>query len=381
MMLQIDNIKSNHEKCRDRKLTGVSSAFDTIAYRVSHQAIKFMHKETNISVLKKGVPLTSIHDFWKKLDTEMTSDVDNIDYDEDTYKRLWDDFLSAPLPIRKRLFQNLREVLYPSSADLKEPDIIKSKGHPKKKSNSRHPSEWEYTENRYGLDDSNAPVKKSKRQSSLRSVYIASIQSKPPQLPLKDGIPNNGVTPNDSSKSPATNCGSGQWKSICTSPYNIGVPPFIIPFIRDFFYVKSDWNCGYRVVAFHLWGDEDRWLEVRKECYRELNHRKDLYNRIFGNLSSVDDILNKIEWEGTNAPIDKWMTLPELGHIIATTYNIIFVSYGIHGGYTFLSIIIDDDIESPKRTLVIGFIHQVRHFIALRMCDENDYPLPGVAWY
>ncbi|GAA0187088.1 hypothetical protein LIER_34376 [Lithospermum erythrorhizon] len=62
----------------------------------------------------------------------MTSDVDNIDYDEDTYKRLWGDFLSAPLPIRKRLFQNLGKGLYPSSADLKEPDIIKSKGRPKK---------------------------------------------------------------------------------------------------------------------------------------------------------------------------------------------------------------------------------------------------------
>ncbi|GAA0167208.1 hypothetical protein LIER_22191 [Lithospermum erythrorhizon] len=82
-----------------------------------------------------------------------------------------------------------------------------------------------------------------------------------------------------------------------------------------------------------------------------------------------------------NAPIDKWMSLPELGHIIATAYNIVFVSYGIHVGYTFLPIIVDDDIESPTRTLIIGFIHQARHFIALRMCNENDYPLPDVPWY
>ncbi|GAA0184812.1 hypothetical protein LIER_32100 [Lithospermum erythrorhizon] len=153
MMLQTDNIKSSLEKCRDTK----------IDWCVRTHGLPCAHKLDQYISSEKGVPLTSIHDFWKKLDIKMTSDVNKIDYDEETYKRLWDDFLSAPLPIRKRLFQNLREGLYPSSTDLMEPDIIKSKGRPIKKSNSRHPSEWEYTEKRYGLDNSKAPVKKSKR--------------------------------------------------------------------------------------------------------------------------------------------------------------------------------------------------------------------------
>ncbi|GAA0143599.1 hypothetical protein LIER_35770 [Lithospermum erythrorhizon] len=147
------------EKCRINKLTGLSSSFDTIAYRVSLKTIKFMNQEVKRneeSIHEKesicgcyfqrkyglpwahklgeylgsevDIPFTSIHDLWKNLDIEMTLDVEYIDYDEDTYTRVCEDPLNAPRPIRKILFQNLREGLYPNSADIKEPNIIQSKG-------------------------------------------------------------------------------------------------------------------------------------------------------------------------------------------------------------------------------------------------------------
>ena len=80
-------------------------------------------------------------------------------------------------------------------------------------------------------------------------------------------------------------------------------------YIRDIFDVIGDRNCGYRVVAHQIYGTQDAWVRVRKECFWELTRRKQLYASLFG-VSDVDEYLDNISYyndDGDVAPLRHWM--------------------------------------------------------------------------
>ena len=99
----------------------------------------------------------------------------------------------------------------------------------------------------------------------------------------------------------------------------------------------------------------------------ELTRWKQLYAGLFG-VSDVDEYLDSISYyndDGGMAPQRYWMQLPELGHIIATLYNCICVSYSLSGGFTCLPCIVEYGMGPPSRTVVLGHIQQMSHFISV----------------
>lgn len=144
------------------------------------------------------------------------------------------------------------------------------------------------------------------------------------------------------------------------SAYAGDIIGFMVPHVRGFVDVIGDGNCGYRVVALHVYGNENLWKTVRQECYLELNSRRELYERVL--TMTVQEIAFKIcHWTDGGCTNAHWFEFPDIGHIVATRYNIVVVSYGLTGGVLALPAIVDPGAGPPKSTLVVG--HVGNHFI------------------
>ncbi|CAK8563829.1 unnamed protein product [Lathyrus sativus] len=74
-------------------------------------------------------------------------------------------------------------------------------------------------------------------------------------------------------------------------------------------------------------------------------------------------------------PLDKWMTLPDMGYMIAKQYNVILVSLG----YPSLSLFPMMTSHSPNVPIYcIGFVNQ-NHWVQVNM--NEGFPLPPVTLY
>ncbi|KAI5391986.1 hypothetical protein KIW84_076689 [Lathyrus oleraceus] len=137
--------------------------------------------------------------------------------------------------------------------------------------------------------------------------------------------------------------------------------------------VESDGNCGFRVIAsLHGYG-EDGWSMVRRELGLELidKDRSTLYDKLFSNrLSAVRESL-MIESFGSQPP-EKWMSLPDMGYLIANRYNVVLVCLG-NPCITFFPM---TSSHSPNVSIYcIGFVNQ-NHWVQVNM--KEGFPLPPV---
>lgn len=102
------------------------------------------------------------------------------------------------------------------------------------------------------------------------------------------------------------------------------IPSEFKHFVKDIIDVRSDGNCGYRCVAALLGYGESRWSQVRKELTEELQENQNLYDRVFVQEGRSTTLLNSLMHEDDEfAPMEKWMSMPDIGYVIATKYNIV----------------------------------------------------------
>jgi len=100
------------------------------------------------------------------------------------------------------------------------------------------------------------------------------------------------------------------------------------PYIEDIVNVRGDGNYGFWVIARHLGMDEDSHVLVHHSLINDFKNYKSDYLPIYGTERPFKLIL-----DGLRPPIsrscitliDKWLTTPNMGHIIATCYNRVVV--------------------------------------------------------
>ena len=92
--------------------------------------------------------------------------------------------------------------------------------------------------------------------------------------------------------------------------------------------VISDGNCGYRSIARSLGWPQEDWTFVKTTLYNELNKRKRLYAPTFLH-QSYDYNLEALQHVSDGfAPMKTWLSLPEMGFLVATAFQKAFVSVG-----------------------------------------------------
>ena len=316
-----------------------------------------------------SIPLSEIHEYWKKLDIDFSTCYEDAAESAEYY------------PLQRNLFGETTDICAPPESQ--KPDK------PKKLTGVRVPSAWERIKKACGFKDTNQK-KGAGRVAGIRETQAGS----PSPMSISRNSWSSGQNMNSwssghnmsppsqntpTSRAPKTqpsNLGRRQSTSrrrksttfsLSGSVLETDFPPYIIPFIDSVTNVIDDGNCGFRAVALAIYGDQEQWKNVRTDLITDLQRRTDLYNQIFHGNTTVDELIERIDYfDSDPAPRRKWMSVPDCGHVIATYYNVVFMTFGPHGGNTCLPAILDGGRGPPINTLVLGHVHRGSHWVLVR---------------
>lgn len=276
-----------------------------------------------------SIPFTAVHGFWKRLaldaapvaDTNTSSSLD-LQAEIDGLIAHFNTLNDTGKHFVKR---KVREIFCPESSSLCPPtDQIKTKGRPKQSKPSkaqsigslkRDPSFYEHVDNFLSAHDSNT------------TPSLATCP--PPTLPsTSKGKKSKKIT---TTPVPVTVASQ--------SPYLELLPSYFRQHIDKVIDVVGDGNCGYRAVAALLGNGktQDDWHWVRYELTDELLKQREFYQKMWSGDDTVREVLNRLSLRpGQVATEDKWLGLPEMGYIIASRFQVVFVQISNGGCYTFL---------------------------------------------
>ena len=111
----------------------------------------------------------------------------------------------------------------------------------------------------------------------------------------------------------------------CPDDFSTALPPYFRPYIASTKNVKADGHCGFRAIAGQLGLGEDAWGQIRTDLLNELTSDVNFYRDVFVENDHVERIIAALDCFTPTAPFDKWFSLPAMGHLVATTYNVALV--------------------------------------------------------
>ncbi|GAA0143164.1 hypothetical protein LIER_35690 [Lithospermum erythrorhizon] len=121
-------------------------------------------------------------------------------------------------------------------------------------------------------------------------------------------------------------------------------PSFLKPYIQGWLDVESDGHCGFRVVAHHVYDDQDSWMRVRQELFFEIDARPELYEKIFM-FNTTRSIREALSWWDLSSRGTNWWMDADMGYMIATRYNKLFVILSASNPQTYLPLRKEESID------------------------------------
>ncbi|KAK1360023.1 hypothetical protein POM88_044497 [Heracleum sosnowskyi] len=201
--------------------------------RTSH-GLPCSHEMRLLDEEGRGIDLNDVHIFWRTLHMEgatYNSDDQHTQFQDDD-EILWHYFniMMKQSPEAKKMYiSQLQKLIHPEALKLEEPfSDRKSKGRPNRSSTKRDPSYFEHVEKK---------VPKHKSGDNRKSST------------------NEECFPQE-------------------------IPHFVVPYIHEYVDVSADENCGYRSVAYQIYGSEDQWRRVRTDLYDFLEGRLDYWMKV-----------------------------------------------------------------------------------------------------
>ncbi|XP_012853005.1 PREDICTED: uncharacterized protein LOC105972586 [Erythranthe guttata] len=163
------------------------------------------------------------------------------------------------------------------------------------------------------------------------------------------------------------------------------IPPFVVPSILSWVDVIGDGNCGYRCVAEVVMGSQDHWMKVRKALFMELSDRFEMYTKVYGGGAEGEQYVASMmsslcHWTDTSAPVERWMTLSDMGLVIATHYNVMVLELSSRQNLTHLPLVSPDGAGQLSSVVGIGYEATAKHFVLLRVSDECPVPPFNPQW-
>lgn len=97
---------------------------------------------------------------------------------------------------------------------------------------------------------------------------------------------------------------------------------------------------------------------------------------MYEGYGSIHKLKNSLEYYDINALVDNWMDMPDMGHIIASCYNVVLVHISLEQCLTFLPLRSPPLPEESHEIISIGFVNG-NHFVRLDL--KQGCPLPSIA--
>ncbi|GAU30678.1 hypothetical protein TSUD_39020 [Trifolium subterraneum] len=257
------------------QLTEIQTSFGKNNTVVEHHFQgHFLYPMLVYNISRHALRLDEVNTHWKRLriDDYAVEKDGNVDVTCLTeFNAIQERLKSVDYSMKLQIREQLHHIAFPETTSLTPPvEIAKTKGAKKRvkssqcdSSTTRSPSYWEHVDSKFP----DSPPSQSKPLIPKRKTARMGIFSPEP-------------TP------------------ILRNPLIHHMPLFMHSYIEDIIDVKGDGHCGFRVVAEHL------------ERLQYINDG--LYPPKIMPISGI-------------APVDKWLTFPDMGHILATAYNKVVV--------------------------------------------------------
>ena len=229
------------------------------------------------------------------------------------------------------------------------------------------------------FDDSNAS------ESFVDEPFVAQRRGRRPKaIGKREPSGWEKKTPKQSQKnSGPTDGGSDSQKR--SFRYQDQFPPQTAHWIRGYNDVIGDGNCGYRVIAQYQYNQQERWADVRQDLIDELNNNRQLYINEMGE-ARFNEINIRLDWFHGGCDIPWHFQFPDMGSLVATKYQRVFISYSSSGCLTYLPLEcrsqMDSQAPDPPSTAqewTIGHINN-NHYIRLHVVAECPLPPIWLAW-
>ncbi|GJW05223.1 FAR-RED impaired response 1-like protein [Tanacetum coccineum] len=145
--------------------------------------------------------------------------------------------------------------------------------------------------------------------------------------------------------------------------------------------VKADGNCGFRATAVGLRLHEDELPTIRYRLLQELNMHRQQYVSMFGAdvYNNVRDRLNFFNIDEC-APIIKWMSMPEIGILIASHFNVILHTITNLGSQTYLPLRSSPPPWHQHDFISLGFVNN-GHYVFIFLKEGYLVPTVATQWF
>ncbi|XP_028051977.1 PKS-NRPS hybrid synthetase CHGG_01239-like [Camellia sinensis] len=145
------------------------------------------------------------------------------------------------------------------------------------------------------------------------------------------------------------------------------------PFVKD---VAADGNCGFKAIAASIGHTEDDWAQVRRDLLGELHTHKEEYITLYGSYERFEELTSILSYFEDNPGYSHWMTMPDMGHLVASCYNLVLYHLSLQQCLTFLPLRTVPVPQLDRREIAIGFVNG-NHFVQVLL--QPGHPVPPIA--
>ncbi|XP_028126430.1 uncharacterized protein LOC114323155 [Camellia sinensis] len=146
------------------------------------------------------------------------------------------------------------------------------------------------------------------------------------------------------------------------SAYAGDFSPMLIPFIKLMKDVDGDGNCDFRAIAGLLGHGQNDYVKVKHDLLLELNNHRDKYIVLYRSHERVEEPTHILSYFEDSPGFDRWMTMPDMGHLIASFYNVVLYHLALQQCLTFLPLRSPPVTLADRREIAIGFVNG-NHFV------------------
>eukprot|EP00262_Sarcandra_glabra_P014539 TRINITY_DN4272_c0_g1_i6.p2 TRINITY_DN4272_c0_g1~~TRINITY_DN4272_c0_g1_i6.p2 ORF type:complete len:341 (+),score=52.71 TRINITY_DN4272_c0_g1_i6:1580-2602(+) len=152
------------------------------------------------------------------------------------------------------------------------------------------------------------------------------------------------------------------------------LPTAVAPYVTRIVDVPIDGHCGFRVISTLFGMGEEGWKQVRTDLRDELLIHRTNYDDLLGGEERVNELLYVLDCYSERASPSHWMSMPDMGHLIASRYGVALVHLSMQQCLTFLPLWSSPPVDN--RMVAIGYVLN-SHFVAVYLAD--DAPVPPIA--
>jgi len=303
--------------------------------------IGYMGEESNEDDFSVEDELKGIQERLKKLPFQMNLEVKEV---------------LRQLPFLETTMMSPSPRKVPTKGAKKKVDIVRSKG--SITSTSRIPSLWEVVDSQ-NPDSQPLPSPKTSSFKRKKCTLLGKTSLSP--LPPPTRYPKPTAIPVPTS-----------------NPVFDYMSKFMVPFIEKVVDVIGNGHCGLRAITEFMGLTEESHIMIRHNLIKELKDHRDDYVRVYAGEDHYNYILNGLHppanMKGCAHLIDKWFTIPDMGHIVANYYKRCVVVLTTLGKSKSFFPLRGPPPPAKQKTLIMCLALISNHFVLIFFKDACPLP-------